>query len=107
MPHRAINSQTQVKGSPVTVSATGSVDETVTAGTYEIVVSYLGIPLYDKKGDLCSLQKTLCPIAQGPLNISKTVNLPSWVPSGAYHLKLDGNDMNSQLLLCVEADLNI
>ena len=91
------------------ISVTGSVDETVAAGTYDIVVSYLGIPLYHKSGDLCSLQKSppLCPVAQGDLNITKTLKLPSFAPSGEYHLKLDASDGNSQLLLCVEADLNI
>jgi hypothetical protein len=47
------------------------------------------VTVYNKNGDLCSLQKNppLCPIAQGNLNITKSVNLPSWAPSGTFHVK--------------------
>jgi cathepsin B len=96
------------KGSPITVNATGVLDEGVTSGNYELKVSYLGIPLLDKKGDLCTLDPSFpCPFKAGPITISKTETIPSVAPSGAYDIQLSATDQNGQQLLCISLNVTI
>lgn len=94
-----------VKGQNVTIAVSGTLDETVDAGTYQIDVSYAGIPVYSKNGSICDYAP--CPQAAGAINLSKEIELPSIAPAGSYHAKIQGADSNSQPLFCVEVDLNI
>lgn len=45
--------------------------QTVNAGTYQIDVTYVGIPIYSKTGSVCSY--ITCPLAPGKIDIAKTV----------------------------------
>ena len=83
----------------------GTVDETVSAGTFQIDVTYVGIPIYSKTGSICSDIK--CPLAPGAIGLAKTVNLPSFAPSGLYHAQIQTVDSNGALLFCVGVDLSI
>ena len=44
-----------VKGANVTISVSGAVDETVNGGTYQIDVTYVGIPIYSKTAQICKV----------------------------------------------------
>jgi len=78
-----------VKGQDLTVSVVAQLASAVQEGNYTIAVNFLGIPIFSKSGDICSLDKSHpCPFAQGPYNLSKSVNLPSFVPSGSYDIQI-------------------
>ena len=53
------------------VAAFARVRQTVNAGTYQIDVTYVGIPIYSKTGSVCSY--IACPLAPGKIDIAKTV----------------------------------
>jgi hypothetical protein len=52
-----INPDPPVKGAKVNIKVAGFVDEKVNAGTYQIDVTYVGIPIFSKTGSICSYIK--------------------------------------------------
>jgi len=97
-----------VKGQDITIAVTGALDEEITASQYTINVTYLGINLLTKTGDLCQLSPSFqCPHAAGPISVSDTLNIPSIAPSGTYDINIGANDQNGQVLLCVQVSVSI
>jgi len=98
-----------VKGQDITVDVTGTVSEDVTTGSqYVITVTFDGIQLLQKNGDLCTLSpKVPCPIKAGSLDVSDTLNVPSFAPSGNYGIQVSATDQNNNELLCVSIQLQI
>lgn len=97
-----------VKGQDITISAVGALDEQVTAATYSLVVTYLGIQLLSQTGDLCHLSPSFtCPQNAGAIAVNDTVNIPSIAPSGSYDIHINASDQNNQQLLCVDVAVNI
>jgi len=99
-----------VKGADITVDVSGTLQVTVDRGShYEIDVSFDGIQLLQKTGDLCDLSpdKFKCPVAAGPLDISDTLNIPSIAPSGTYDIKVIAKDQAGEELLCVSIELDL
>jgi len=94
-------------GKNVTVSVSGILDETVTAGHVNFTVQYkkgstwLNLPTFNF--DLCSVEK--CPIPQGQTTISGEINVPSITPGGEYRGKMFAIDQNHQELGCVAYDV--
>jgi len=101
----AISPNPPVKGEPVTIAASGSVFETVTAGTLHFTVALDGIQLISKTKDLCSIlhkANLTCPVRQGSMAIKITETLPSWAPSGNYSAKGVAQDQNGKELACLQ-----
>jgi len=92
-------------GTALTLNGAATLSEAVTGGTFEATVSYLGIQLIDKKGDLSSV--IALPKGPGPSSISKTVTLPGALPSGSYAIHATGSDQNGKSLGCVELDFQL
>jgi len=88
-----------VLGQPLTVSGSGSLLADVDAGTFETKVSYLGLPLIEKKGDLGSL--TTLPIKAGSPSITQTITLPSSLPPGDYNIQAAAVDEAGNSIGCV------
>jgi cathepsin B len=73
---------------------------TVTDGTYSVVLSFDGIPLYSKSGALSSLPIPL-PINPGPISINKTITLPSIPISGYVTVAVQITDSNNNDVICL------
>ena len=72
----------------MTFTAVGTVLETIEDGAYvHLQVKYGVIRLITTKADLCEQLKNVdieCPIEEGPLTITKTVELPKEIPPVCY-----------------------
>lgn len=94
-----------VAGQALTVSGVGTSSETITGGSFEATVSYLGIQLIDKKGDLASV--TTLPFPAGPASLTKTVALPSSLPSGPYSIQASAVDQSGKSIGCVGLEFSL
>eukprot|EP00026_Physarum_polycephalum_P020798 Phypoly_transcript_23611.p1 GENE.Phypoly_transcript_23611~~Phypoly_transcript_23611.p1 ORF type:complete len:160 (+),score=28.23 Phypoly_transcript_23611:62-481(+) len=96
-----------VKGQNVTISVTGTMEETVTSGTASVKVEYGIITVFNKDESICDPPVLPCPIPQGPWTKVYTVLLPGDAPGGTYKAQSTVVDQNNAQLLCVNADLKI
>jgi hypothetical protein len=71
-------------GTPLSISATGVLKESVEKGAYVILqVKYGVITLIKQTVDLCDQVSNVdldCPLEEGPLTLTKDVDLPSQIP---------------------------
>jgi ML domain len=71
-------------GTPLSISATGVLKESVEKGAYVILqVKYGVITLIKQTVDLCDQVSNVdldCPLEEGPLTLSKDVDLPRQIP---------------------------
>jgi len=90
------------RDSDLVVLFDGWVLENVTDGSYEIVVKWEGIELYDEKGDITSLLKNqTLPIANGTYcYLTKAVDIPSEAPAGSYSVQVSAWDVNGKEFTC-------
>eukprot|EP01137_Pigoraptor_chileana_P025666 Opistho-2@95459 len=97
-----------VKGQPLTVAVNGTLDESVTGGSVEIVIKYLGISIVNEKKDLCTLDSAHpCPFAQGVFSLTEGATIPSIAPSGTYKGTVKLSDQNGQEIYCVNLDFKL
>jgi len=90
-----------VSGQTLEVNMTGSVDETVTSGIYEIDVALDGISIPPINGDISAFKPV--PWDQGNITMSFPQDIPGGILSGTTcSLKISAVDQNKQQLFCVE-----
>jgi len=94
-----------VPGQALDLNLSGSTDEDITGGTYEAKVSFDFIPILDKTGNISDLVKL--PILKGATTITKSVTLPSGIPSGSVDIHVTADDQNGQELVCVDITATI
>lgn len=52
--------------------------DTVTSGTVEMTITFMGVDIWTNSEDLCT--KTTCPLQKGPVTITLVENLPPIAP---------------------------
>jgi len=85
------------------VTLTGTLNVAVTGGTVDLVITYLGIPVYSQKNDICKIVS--CPLAPGQLSASLLVPgsaIPVFSPPGSYIGTSHMIDSNNKELACVQ-----
>jgi hypothetical protein len=99
----AISPSTPVKGQDVTVTASGTFSESVTAGAKaQVTVSLMGIQVINKSVDLCTADPNVsCPISSGYHSIKISELIPSTVPSGSYTGKVVATNADGKEITCV------
>eukprot|EP01028_Stygiella_incarcerata_P002654 TRINITY_DN14_c0_g1_i2.p2 TRINITY_DN14_c0_g1~~TRINITY_DN14_c0_g1_i2.p2 ORF type:complete len:422 (-),score=59.80 TRINITY_DN14_c0_g1_i2:150-1415(-) len=102
-----ITPATLTPGKPFTVAFKGSLDEEITGGSAHIDVTYLGVKIFSHTYDVCSFPGFACPMAKGPVDVSKTETMPSVVPKGTYKGKITILDQNSQEVACLTFDMPV
>lgn len=109
-----------VKGQSVTVTGSGTLDKTVTAGTYTLDVYALGIHVLNHNHSVCgqdtinlplgmgtiTLQGLDCP-ASGPITIKEVVPIPTSVPSGTITAKFRAVDDSQEELVCANLEITL
>jgi hypothetical protein len=97
-----------VPGKDVTITALGSLAQDLTAGSYDLDISYAGITVVHKTGDVCTFSPTVkCPQAKGDVEVVYTVNVPSIAPAGAYVATLKATHPDSSVIFCVTVNFDI
>lgn len=95
------------RGENLTVEAIGTLTEDIEAGTkLFLTVKYNSVTLLAQEVDLCEQIPNVgisCPIKKGPLDITKTVEVPSMVPQGIYVVTADVyTEGRKDVITCVE-----
>jgi len=89
-----------VSGQTLEVNMTGSVDENVSSGTYEIDVSLDGISVPPITGDISAFKPV--PWDQGNISMSFPQDIPGGIlPGTTCSLKISAVDQNKDQLFCV------
>jgi len=95
-----------VLGQALTISASGTFDEELTA----ITLNYNVDGLISGSLDLCNLlSKTThpCPIPAGPLSITKSFNLPNLPPGIPVSAQATVLDQNNQEVACIKINIDL
>lgn len=94
-------------GKDLIIKAVGTLSEDVEEGSYVLLqVKYGLIRLINTKADLCEQTKNVdveCPIKEGKLELTKTVELPAQIPPGKYTVVADVYTKDDKPVTCLEA----
>jgi len=97
-------------GQTLDIKATGVLKETVENGAkIHLQVKYGLITLINQETDLCNQVKNVdlkCPLEKGPVELTKSVNLPSQIPPGNYHVMADVFTKDGDKITCLTADVS-
>lgn len=102
-----LNPNPPLAGATLTISARGTVKETIVDGAYvKLQVKYGYIKLLDTTADLCKEIKNVdldCPIEEGPIEIVKDIDLPKEIPPGKYIVTADVFSKDDDHITCLTA----
>jgi hypothetical protein len=97
-----------VPGATTTINSTGSSSETVTGGSYKIVIYLDGLPVDSFNGAACSLApKCPCPCAPGSYYTLMELKNPSFAPAGRYTSTTNIYDQNGDDVICINASFDM
>jgi hypothetical protein len=98
-----------VPGSQLNISAAGSFNADVEPGaTIFLQVKYGLITLIKQEADLCDRLGNVdvtCPLKQGDVTISKSVNIPEQVPKGKYSVIADVKTLYGDPVTCMTSEI--
>merc|ERR1712151_700979 len=105
-------------GTKTSISGKGSVDETVTAATYEVTAKALGVTVFSHKGDACKpetiklpagagaidMKGFACPLNKGPAELDLDITLASTIPAKLARTTIDlkATAASGDKTLCVQ-----
>lgn len=93
------------RGQPITVSTSGTLDETVTALRTSLAVSVDGMPVVAVDTPALPVRPA---IGAGPFTRTVTFTVPRWIPSGlVVGVRVAARDQNDQGILCVDLTVSI
>lgn len=98
------------KGANLTIEATGTLHGAVADGAYiDVDVRYGYIRLLTQRFDLCEQVQEVdlkCPLQEGPLSISKEIELPNEIPPGQYTAVARAFSVDGKPITCLEAQVS-
>jgi len=92
------------RGKQEVVNIRATVGQQINGGTYELKVTFDGLPLVDKKGNIKDLNISL-PIPAGPWVKNITINVPSFIPPGTANAHVVLKDDAGRSALCANVDV--
>ncbi|ORY96834.1 ML domain-domain-containing protein [Syncephalastrum racemosum] len=102
-----LNPDPPQKGETLTIDFKGELSEEVPEGTMaEVTVKFGVVQLIKKNFDLCKEIKNIdeeCPIPAGPLQITKSVDLPKEIPPGKYSVHAVVRTPEDKEVTCLNA----
>ncbi|KAI0447541.1 phosphatidylinositol transfer protein [Xylaria telfairii] len=94
-------------GSELVITAKGIISKRIDNGSYvKLVVKYGLIRLISTTADLCEQVENVdlkCPIEEGVLSITKSVDIPKEVPPGTYNVFADVYNPDDTPMTCLQA----
>jgi hypothetical protein len=94
-------------GIPITVTAKANLAKDFAAGNYDIKVNLGGLQIFSKSGDLCALDKSICPQKAGPVTFTKSFTIPSIAPSGQYSVEAHITSPSNEVVACYNINLSL
>eukprot|EP01005_Ploeotia_sp_CARIB1_P001707 NODE_619_length_703_cov_596.755208_g610_i0.p1 GENE.NODE_619_length_703_cov_596.755208_g610_i0~~NODE_619_length_703_cov_596.755208_g610_i0.p1 ORF type:complete len:148 (+),score=40.72 NODE_619_length_703_cov_596.755208_g610_i0:59-502(+) len=98
------------KGDKVELTVKGTLEEEITKGDIAVKASLDGIPLLNKKFDLCTEVKKInisCPIQPTTKDLVYNATLPSVLPVGKLKAEANVYDQNGDELFCIKGGADI
>jgi len=96
-------------GQTLDIKASGILKENVEEGAkIHLQVKYGLITLINQEANLCDQVKNVdleCPLEKGPLELTKSVELPKQIPPGKYHVMADVFTKDGDKITCLSADV--
>jgi len=80
------------------------ISEPISDGTYQLKLTFNGLPLIDKSGKLHELGLPL-PIPKGPYLHNMTINVPGFIPAGTAAAHLVIKNQAGKAAICVQVDV--
>ncbi|KAL4807056.1 Phosphatidylglycerol/phosphatidylinositol transfer protein [Aspergillus unguis] len=94
-------------GTTLKIKAEGVLKQKVEQGAYVLLtVKYGLITLINQQADLCDQLKNVdlgCPLEEGPMVLTKEVDLPTQIPPGRYTVHADVFTKDEKRLTCLDA----
>lgn len=94
-----ITPQPLVPGKKVSISASGTLHEQLTGGTYQAEVRYMGVSVLQRSGSVGEL--IALPAPAGPATMGTKLKVPREAPEGSYELQFSAVDQNNATLTCL------
>ncbi|TID13174.1 hypothetical protein CANINC_005030 [Pichia inconspicua] len=93
------------RGTNLTITASGILDDDIVAGSYvDVVVNYGYIKLISQTYDLCEQLPNVdmeCPVKNGEYKLTKQVELPDEIPPGKYTVFARAYNKDDTMITCV------
>ena len=97
-------------GEEVTLSVKGKLDETVTGGTVQTIVTYGFYPIINEIDDLCGDEgdeDNVCPIMSGSYSFQQTFDFPDDLPHNArLNVRVEAADQNEERIFCINLQID-
>ncbi|KAL4777874.1 Phosphatidylglycerol/phosphatidylinositol transfer protein [Aspergillus nidulans var. acristatus] len=94
-------------GTTLKIKAAGNLHERIEAGAYVVLeVKYGLISLLRQTADLCAQLTNVdlqCPLEEGPMVLTKEVDLPQQIPPGRYTVHADVYTKDNKRITCLDA----
>ncbi|KAL4979958.1 Phosphatidylglycerol/phosphatidylinositol transfer protein [Aspergillus desertorum] len=94
-------------GTTLAIRAAGNLHERIEAGAYVVLeVKYGLITLLRQTADLCEQLTNVdlqCPLEEGPMVLTKEVQLPQQIPPGHYTVHADVYTKDNKRITCLDA----
>jgi len=104
-----LNPDPPVRATACNITMYGSSDETITGGTMNLMITYLGIPVYQQTTPVCQLVP--CPYAATANAAASLIvpasAVPSIAPSGTYVGVSRITDQNGAELTCIQLEFTL
>lgn len=100
-----ITPQPLVPGKKVSISASGTLHEQLTGGTYQAEVRYMGVSVLQRSGSVGEL--IALPAKAGPATMGTKLKVPREAPEGSYELQFSAVDQNNATLTCLVVPFRI
>lgn len=98
-----------VPGVTLNVSVSGTLTQTVTKAMLQLSVTFDGIPIVNKKENVCTDTKNPfpCPIAAGPMHYDIVKAIPNLPLSGPLTAKAVLTSQTGAQIVCLKVDVNV
>ncbi|KAJ5273231.1 hypothetical protein N7478_008356 [Penicillium angulare] len=95
-------------GQKLLITASGTFNQRIEKGAYaNLEVKYGLITLVKQTVDLCEQLENVdlkCPLEEGPMVLTKEVDLPGFIPKGTFSVLADVYNHNDDQVTCLEAN---
>lgn len=95
-------------GQNITISVSGDLTASINDAQIALTASFMGIPIVNKKVDICQLEKNVCPIKAGPFSYKIDHQIPNIPISGTVDAKATiTSQPSNDVVVCIDVKADI